>query len=698
MTFKARASGVEHPVTALRGVGTRVAERFERLNIRSVEDLLFHLPTRYEDRTSVRPIGTLSYGERAVIVGEIELAQIRYGRRRSLVCLVSDGTGRAALRFFHFNENQRGDLIRGARILCFGEFRRTPTGLETVHPEYRLLRGGETVKLDEHLTPVYPTTEGLNQNALRRFVRQALDGLGKNLLLSELLPECILEDNQLPKLCDALLYVHRPPSDADVTALSDGTLPAFRRLAFEELLAHHLSLRLIRKAIAGQVAPSLKGDNRLTTTFIKRLDFSLTSAQTRVAEEILNDLANNHPMYRLLQGDVGSGKTVVAALSCLRAVEAKRQAAIMAPTELLAEQHFRNFKAWLTPLGVKLAWVSGQTPARDRTKAVAGLAKGEIDVAVGTHALFQDEVQFRKLALIVIDEQHRFGVDQRLALREKGIIGQEHPHQLIMTATPIPRTLAMTAYADLDTSVINELPPGRTPVETAVVPNHRRDEVTHRVHLAAQSGQQAYWVCPLIEESETLDYQAATDTAETLARALPDLKVGLIHGRLGGLEKDRVMAAFVAHEIDVLVATTVIEVGVDVPNSTLMIVENAERLGLSQLHQLRGRVGRGGQRSACLLLYQSPLSTAARERLTVIRRTNDGFEIAQRDLELRGPGEVLGTRQTGLAEFRVADLHRNRDLLSAVGRAGQSLVDKYPHNVDGIVRRWLGDSVGYADA
>lgn len=694
----ATRGGAAHPITGLHGIGARVAERFARLGVLTVEDLLFHLPTRYEDRTRVTPIGTLAQGGNAVIVAEIELAQVRYGRRRSLVCMVADGTGRALLRFFHFNESQRARFTRGTRIRCYGEFRRGPNGLEVVHPEYRFLADDETVEVEAHLTPVYPATEGLNQTALRRFVGAALSRLEREPILSELLPDTIRQANDLPSLQSALAFVHHPPPDIDLKALEAGALPAQRRLAFEELLAHHLSLRLVRRTIDHQAAPALKGDGQLIGSFRDRLGFALTAAQSRVTDEVLADLADTRPMYRLLQGDVGSGKTVVAALACLRAVEAGHQAALMAPTELLAEQHFRNFETWLDPLGVKLAWVAGKAPARARKSAAAAIANGDADIAIGTHALFQDEIRFRSLALIVIDEQHRFGVDQRLALREKGVSGQAHPHQLIMTATPIPRTLAMTAYADLDTSVIDELPPGRTPVETAVVPDHRRDEVVARVHAAADFGQQAYWVCPLIEESDVLDYQAATDTAESLSAALPDLTIGLVHGRLKAGEKDRVMSAFIAHEVNVLVATTVIEVGVDVPNSSLMVIENAERLGLSQLHQLRGRVGRGHQRSVCILLYHAPLSRMAKERLAVIRQTTDGFEIAQRDLELRGPGEVLGTRQTGVAQFRIADLHRDRELLPAVGRAGALLLSDHAECVAPMVQRWLGHAVAYADA
>lgn len=685
-------------LTSLRGVGPKVAERFARLGVLTVEDLLFHLPSRYEDRTRVVPIGTIASPQTAVIVGTVELAQVRHGRRRSMVCMVSDGTGQVILRFFHFNDGQLRQLERGVRIRCYGEFRRGPNGLEVVHPEYRVLGEDEPVEVEEHLTAVYPATEGLNQGALRRYVEAALQALERDDILAELLPRNLLQTLDYPELTEALGFIHRPPPDTSTQALASGELVPQQRLAFEELLAHHLSLRIVRRTIDDQHAPGLAGSGALLERLRANLGFELTRAQARALDEVLNDLSRPRPMYRLMQGDVGSGKTVVAAMCCLRAVEAGHQAAIMAPTELLAEQHLRNFTDWFEPLGVQLGWLSGKLTARQRQATLAEMENGSADVIIGTHALFQDGVVFHDLALIIIDEQHRFGVGQRLALREKGARDGLHPHQLIMTATPIPRTLAMTAYADLDTSTIDELPPGRTPVETAVIPDHRRAEIVARVREACKGGQQAYWVCPLIEESEALEYQAATETAQMLSEALPDLNVGLIHGRLKPAEKDAAMSAFQRHAVDVLVATTVIEVGVDVPNSSLMVIENAERLGLSQLHQLRGRVGRGSKRSVCVLLYQSPLSRTARERLAVMRRTTDGFEIAECDLELRGPGEVLGTRQTGLVQFKIADLHQNRDLLPAVGRAGRALMAHHPERVNALVQRWLGKAVEYADA
>ncbi len=684
------------PVNILRGVGPRSAERLERLGITRVHDLLFHLPTRYQDRTRVVPIGTLRPGDEAVVEGRVQLTEVKFARRRMLLSRISDGTGSLGLRFFHFNAAQREMLGRGARVRCYGQARSGGTTLEMIHPEFRRLDDEGPAPVDEHLTPIYPTTEGLHQISLRQLTEQALGRMASG-GPPDLLPATVREEFDLPPLEEALAYLHRPPPDAALSVLSEGRHPAQQRLAFEELLAHRLSLRRLRARATDSSAPPLVGSGDLRQQFQSGLPFALTGAQRRVSDEIAGDLEQPHPMQRLVQGDVGSGKTVVAALAVLKAIESGFQAAVMAPTEILAEQHFHSFQSWLEPLGLEVAWLSGKLKTKARREAMERLANGTAAVAVGTHALFQETVDFDELGLVVIDEQHRFGVHQRLALREKGKTGERYPHQLIMTATPIPRTLAMTAYADLDVSVIDELPPGRTPVETVVVTDARRDEVVARVHAACRSGAQAYWVCTLVEESDALQCQAAEESAELLAEALPDLKVGLVHGRMRPQDKESVMAGFKAGAIDLLVATTVIEVGVDVPNASLMIIENAERFGLAQLHQLRGRVGRGRKKSSCVLMYHGPLSQTARQRLAAMRETADGFEIARRDLDLRGPGEVLGTRQTGLLNLRIADLQRDQPLLPSVARAADRLLEGNTEAVDAIIQRWLGQGERYGE-
>ena len=680
----------ERPVTSLRGVGAALAVTLERLGLRTVQDVLFHLPLRYEDRTRVVPIGTLRAGDRAVVEGEVQLAEVVFRRRRALLCRIADGSGFLTLRFFHFSAAQQESLARGARLRCFGEARPGPAGLEIVHPEYRKITPGATSPADEGLTPVYPTTEGVQQGRMRMLTGLALAELPGGGLRDWVTPE-VLGMIGLPSLEAALAYVHRPPPQADIEALNAGRHPAQRRLAFEELLAHQISLRQLRQAADRDDAWPLPPRGDLVERCLERLPFSLTGAQRRAWDEIQGDLAREHPMMRLVQGDVGSGKTVVAALAALRAVEHGAQAAVMAPTELLAEQHGRNFLGWLEPLGVRVGLLTGRLAGRTRAALTHDLAEGAVQVAVGTHALFQEGVAFDRLALIIVDEQHRFGVHQRVQLREKGRTDGRFPHQLVMTATPIPRTLAMTAYADLDVSVIDELPPGRTPVRTVVLPDARRDEVVARIDAACRAGRQAYWVCPLIDESETLRHQAAEETAAALAAALPAVRIGLVHGRMPGSRKDAVMSAFKGGDLDLLVATTVIEVGVDVPNASLMIIENAERMGLAQLHQLRGRVGRGTVESTCVLLYAPPLTPIARERLGVLRDTSDGFEVARRDLELRGPGELLGTRQTGLMQLRVADLVRDSDLLPGVQRAADLMLRGPEANIAALLRRWVRD-------
>ena len=678
------------PVTVLKGVGPRVAERLQRLNIHTLQDVLFHLPLRYEDRTRVVPMGAARAGEHMVVQGEIELAEIKFGRRRSLLVRISDGTGSLTLRFFHFNRQQQNSFQRGQGIRCFGEVRSGPVTLEMIHPEYQLIDPDAVLEAEDHLTPVYPATEGVHQLTLRALTGQVLQYLSRGELV-DWLPAELVTQFRMTSLPAALRYVHRPPPDASLELLASGAHPAQQRLAFEELLAHHLSLKRLRERTAHMAAPVLQDSNGLVARFIRQLPFILTGAQQRVIDEITADLQQPHPMARLVQGDVGSGKTVVAAAAALTAVAAGYQVALMAPTELLAEQHLRSFSGWLEPLGIRLAWHAGKHRGKVREHTLAAISAGTARVAIGTHALFQQEVEFEQLGLVIIDEQHRFGVHQRLALRDKGRAADFRPHQLVMTATPIPRTLAMTVYADLDTSIIDALPPGRQPVRTVAISQERRDEVMQSVHKACAAGQQAYWVCTLIEESEVLQCQAAENTATLLAESLPELSIGLIHGRLKSADKERLMAAFKAGEIDLLVATTVIEVGVDVPNATLMIIENPERLGLAQLHQLRGRVGRGKGQSSCVLLYQPPLSDNARERLAALRETGDGFEIARRDMELRGPGEVLGTRQTGEMQFHIADLLRDEALLSAVEQAAMRLQELAPDNIAPLIRRWLGE-------
>lgn len=686
-------SELSAPVTALKGVGEALAIKLARLGVERISDLLFHLPLRYQDRTRLTPIGLLRAGHEAVVEGEVTASDIVKGRRRSLLIRLRDGSGILSLRFFHFSPAQQQQLRPGVTVRAFGEARAGATGLEIYHPEYRLSGGSET-PVEEYYTPIYPTTEGLHQTRLRALTQQALRLLEQAPeTLPDVIPDALRQRFQLPGLHASLQLLHQPPPDVDLEQLAHGLHPATRRLALEELLAHQLSLREVRLRIQADGAPELPSGRSLQTRFLAQLPFALTGAQRRVLEEIALDLARPAPMLRLVQGDVGSGKTVVAAMAALSALAGNCQAAMMAPTEILAEQHYRSFKAWFEPLGIEVAWLAGKLKGKARLDAKAAIADGRARMVVGTHALFQDDVHFQCLGLAIIDEQHRFGVHQRLALREKGEAGGLTPHQLIMTATPIPRTLAMSAYADLDVSVIDELPPGRTPVKTVVVSDERRPEVVERIRNACSDGRQAYWVCTLIEESEVLQCQAAEVTREELTQALPELAVGLIHGRMKAAEKAEVMDAFKSGDLDLLVATTVIEVGVDVPNASLMIIENPERLGLSQLHQLRGRVGRGSTESFCVLLYHPPLSKSSRERLGVMRETTDGFRIAEKDLEIRGPGEVLGTRQTGLAQMKIADLERDADQLERVTALAQALQGNADVTAV-LVRRWLGEAAG----
>jgi ATP-dependent DNA helicase RecG len=684
------------PITELKGVGAKVAEKLLKLGLLTVQDLLFHLPHRYEDRTRIYPISDLQAHLHTSIQGEVMSCDVQFGRKRMLIVRISDGTGTVTLRFFHFSAAQKNNLEIGKHIRCFGEVRAGKYGLEIMHPEYKVIKPEQTEHMEESLTPVYPTTEGVKQLTLRNLSEQALLLLQKG-GLAELLPEGLY--GQQVNLREALKLVHRPPPDITLPLLEQGKHPAQQRLVMEELLAHHLSVLKVRKQSQQHASfPIIKAEP-LIKRFLANLPFKPTGAQNRVVQELQQDMQQNRPMMRLVQGDVGSGKTLVAALAALSAIEAGFQVALMAPTELLAEQHASNFNAWFSPLDISVGWLGGKLKAKIREQVLTQLESGEIKMLVGTHAIFQDTVHFSSLALVIVDEQHRFGVHQRLALREKGEQQGAYPHQLIMTATPIPRTLAMTAYADLETSVIDELPPGRTPVKTVVLPDSRRVEVIDRVrNVSIEQGRQTYWVCTLIDESEVLQAQAAEDTAIALRTALPELTVALVHGRLKSDEKQQLMQDFKAGNIDLLVATTVIEVGVDVPNASLMIIENPERLGLAQLHQLRGRVGRGSVESHCVLMYQSPLSKTAMKRLSVLRESNDGFYIAQQDLEIRGPGELLGTKQTGLADLKIADLIRDAELIPQVQSLATHLWEQYPANAQAIINRWLGHKEQYGHA
>lgn len=695
MNTKARAPSLSQiNVTALKGVGKQLAEKLAKINIHTLQDLLFHLPLRYMDRTRITPIAAVQPNHDVVIEGEVRGCDVVFGRRRSLMCRVQDQTGLITLRFFHFSGAQKQRLQPGVRLRCFGEVRRGASGLELYHPEYEYLDDAAAQTLEQNLTPVYPATEGLTQQRLRGLAQQTLALLhGKT--MEDLLPADWALPGQNTSLEDIMRFLHNPPAGAPLEQLSEGIHPFQQRLAQEELLAHHLSMLRLRQKLQAEAAPVLACPETLIQKFRQQLPFNLTRAQDRVVSEIATDLMKPYPMLRLVQGDVGSGKTVVAALAALQAVGNGRQVAVMAPTEILAEQHRVNFSSWLEPLGIQVGWLSGKQKVAQRREQLAAVASGEAQVVVGTHALFQEEVIFADLGLAIIDEQHRFGVHQRLALRKKA--GKEHAHQLIMTATPIPRTLAMSAYADLDCSVIDELPPGRTPVTTVAISQSRRDQIVERVRLACLEGRQTYWVCTLIEDSEALQAAAAEDMAKALQESLPELSVGLVHGRLKPTEKETVMQAFKAGELNLLVATTVIEVGVDVPNASLMIIENPERLGLAQLHQLRGRVGRGSQESHCVLLYGEQLSQHSRERLKAMRETNDGFAIAEIDLQLRGPGEMLGTRQTGDMRFRMADLQRDKGLLDSVHPLADRLLHQYPERAELLIQRWLGQAENYAN-
>lgn len=684
------------PVTELKGVGAKMAERLEKLNLHTVQDLLLHLPSRYQDRTVIYPVQGLLPGVHGSIQGQIVSCEVNFGRRKIMTCKVNDGTGIITLLFFHFTAGQKNSLAVGKTIRAFGEFRRGRTGYEIVHPEYKLVDADDNCPAEETLTPVYPATDGLKQLTLRNLTTQALQYLKQN-PLTELLPKGLYTGQM--DLNAAIALLHRPTPDVALDSLELGQHPAQQRLIIEELLAQSLSMLALRKKQQSHTAVAHRGESRYATDFLKQLSFTPTNAQQRVVGEILSDLNQPYPMMRLVQGDVGSGKTLVAAMAALQAIGCGYQVALMAPTEILAEQHALNFKQWFDALGIRVGWLSGKQKGKAREAELDAIANGETQMVVGTHAIFQESVNFLNLTLVIIDEQHRFGVEQRLALRAKGAVNGLYPHQLFMTATPIPRTLAMTAYADLNTSVIDELPPGRSPITTVVIPDSKRARIIDRVQQSVRNeGRQVYWVCTLIEESDVLEAQAAEDTANDLQQQLPDLRIGLVHGRMKAIEKQYVMTAFKNKELDLLVATTVIEVGVDVPNASLMIIENPERLGLAQLHQLRGRVGRGEVASHCVLLYHAPLSETGNKRLAVLRETNDGFKIAQRDLEIRGPGEMLGSKQTGIADLKVADLVRDQQLIPLVHNIARHLHENHPDNALAIRQRWLANKTIYSNA
>ncbi|PHS72392.1 MAG: ATP-dependent DNA helicase RecG [Cycloclasticus sp.] len=683
------------PITQLKGVGEKVAEKLKRLNITSIADVLFHLPFRYEDRSNVVPICALAAGQSCLFEGRIELSEIVFRGRRSMLVRLSDDTGFITLRFFHFSNSQKQTMLRGKWLRCFGDVKSYSKagGAEVVHPEYQFITEQQRGQVEEGLVAVYPVTKGLNQTSFRKLIKQAFVLLQQGALVRDCLPSSTLVKNQWPTLVESLFELHYPQRmpPPDVSELS-----AFKRLIYEELLANHLSLSQLKSGAKKNRAPRFDKGGKKHRLFLQALGFDLTGAQQRVIKEISTDIQTNAPMQRLLQGDVGSGKTVVAASAAITAIDSGYQVALMAPTELLAEQHLKNFQTWLQPLGITVEYLVGKHKGKVYRSITDDIREGKSDIVIGTQALFQDKVTFRKLGLVIIDEQHRFGVHQRLALRDKGVAGNLFPHQLVMTATPIPRTLALLGYADLDLSIIDELPPGRTPVTTSVIPLSKRAQVIERIQQGVKDGRQVYWVCTLIEESETLQCQAAEEATELLKSQLPEFNTGLVHGRMKAEEKQAVMQHFKDQTLHILVATTVIEVGVDVPNASLMVIENAERLGLAQLHQLRGRVGRGLRESHCVLLYKSPLSDNANERLSIMRETTDGFKIAEKDMQLRGPGELLGKRQAGFMRFKVADFIRDADMIEQVQHDAEDVLQNEPELVNSLIHRWLANSVEYA--
>jgi ATP-dependent DNA helicase RecG len=695
----------EHQLNAPAKISPATLAKLAKLGIHHRADLLLHLPLRYEDETHLAPIDTVQPGETVQVQGTITHSEIAFRPRRTLVCRLEDNGGELYLRFLNFYPSQQKQLAVGKQIRAIGEVRMGYYGLEMVHPKCRAV--DDDTPLQQSLTPVYPTTAGLAQPILRKLIGNALETLP----LSDTLPDALLQRLHLASFAASIRLLHNPTPDIAASTLEERSHAAWRRIKFDELLAQQLSMRVHHRERSKRIAPMLAPHRQLTARLIKDLPFTLTKAQQRTFAEISHDLAKPHPMQRLLLGDVGSGKTIVAALAALQAIENGYQAALMAPTEILAEQHYLKLRNWLEPLGLAPVWLSGSLKKKEKQLAAERIASGETLLAIGTHALFQEQISFHKLGLAIVDEQHKFGVQQRLALRKKGKLDvgrasardaglkpdlqKTEPHQLMMSATPIPRTLAMSYYADLDVSVIDELPPGRTPVITKLVSDERRDQVISRVRAACMEGQQAYWVCPLIDESEALQLQTALETFQLLTQTFPELRVGLVHGKLDNIEKARVMAAFKANELQLLVATTVIEVGVDVPNASLMVIDHAERMGLAQLHQLRGRVGRGAAQSLCILLYQQPLSELARARLKIIFESNDGFAIAQQDLQLRGPGELLGARQSGVAMLRFADISADEDLLNHARQAADELLRDFPEAARAHLQRWMANKHDY---
>lgn len=676
-------------VHQLQGVGNAAAAMLEKLNIYTTDDLLFHLPRDYEDRSTIIAMNQLIVGRSYLLEGIVKNVDFPPGKRKSMAVLLDDECGKVTLRFYHVYKGITDRAKMGSRLRVFGEVRVGARGLEMYHPELQLITE-HTPLPQTQLTAIYPATDGLTQPKLREYVKQVLENYSDN--LPELLPQKFTNGYALKQALD---YIHHPPVNANMLQLAQGSHPAQQRLIFEELVAHQISL-LTRRAYIQQIeAPSFHPSKTFAKALLASLPFEMTGAQKRVSKEIITDLKQNKPMLRLVQGDVGAGKTLVAGVAACHALEEGWQVALMAPTEILAEQHYLNFKKWFEPMGLTVSWLSGKQKGKAREASEQSIQQGSANLVIGTHALFQDNVKFAKLGLVIIDEQHRFGVDQRLALRNKGLAGMK-PHQLVMTATPIPRTLAMSAYGDLDTSIIDELPPGRTPIQTVTIPLDRREQVLQRITTNCAEGKQAYWVCTLVEQSETLDAQAAEATFAEMKLRFPEVNIGLVHGKMKADEKQKVMQQFKNNELQLLIATTVIEVGVDVPNASIMVIENAERLGLSQLHQLRGRVGRGAKASFCALLYKNPLSQNGQERLRIMRETNDGFLIAEKDLELRGPGELLGTKQTGDMGFRVAKLERDDHLLNQAHFVAQQIFKDHPDNVQALLNRWLPEAPRYA--
>ena len=682
------------PVISISGLGQKTSNRLNQLGIHTLEHLLFHLPSRYQDKTNITPLSNANVEDEILIEASIDRIEVTPSRQRQLICYLSDNQNqRVLLRFFHFTQYQKQALIRGETLQCFSEIKIGRQGLEMHHPEYRIISQDQKPLLEPTLTPVYPLCAGVSQNKMKQWVNNALEVL-KASVIDDYFEK--ITNSSMPSLKDSLFLLHHPNKDEDLSKIEAFNHISQHRLIIEELAAHQLSLLKIKEARKSKESKTFSIKNVLSNKLLRSLEFDLTSAQTRCINEINADLSTSEPMHRLLQGDVGSGKTIVAVFALIQAAENSLQTAVMAPTEILARQHLQNFSNYLIPLGIQIAFLSGSQNTQERKDNLSLIESGKAKVIIGTHSLFQENVYFEDLALVIIDEQHKFGVHQRLSLSKKANVT---PHQLVMTATPIPRSLTMSAYADLDTSIIDELPPGRQTIETVALSNARRDELINKIKQISKEGRQIYWVCTLIEESEALRAESAEKTFIYLSDNLKDLNVVMIHGRLTKLEKEVIMSDFESGKINLLVATTVIEVGVNIPNASLMIIENAERLGLAQLHQLRGRVGRGSEKSACVLLYQSPLSQTARERLDILRQSNDGFLIAQKDLELRGPGEILGTQQTGIASMKIANIVRDAYLLKQVGYYSSKMLESEHDSQNALMTRWIDEEkTHYFDA